>query len=98
MDDRFPFSERLTEVSDPSPFNFLLERFLLLCESAYRECYTSLWRCKDMMFLKMETNPAVEEAGEQLCPWAPQGQDPFQDAALPFLLLGPWVCVALTHA
>lgn len=78
-DGKFPFSERLTKVSEPSPLSNVLERFFLFQESASREFCTSPWRWKDMMFLKKETT-AVGEAGEQLCPWAPLppwGQGPF---------------------
>lgn len=57
-DDKFPFSEHLTKVSEPSPLSNVLERFFLFQESASREFYTSLWRWKDMTFLKMETTPA----------------------------------------
>lgn len=79
-DDRFPFSECLTKVSEPSPFSSVLERFLLFQESASRGFYTSLWRWKDMTFLKMETNRGVGEAGGRLCPrtpMPPRGQGPF---------------------
>lgn len=79
-DGKFPFSERLTKVSEPSPLSNVLERFVLFQESASREFYTSPWRWKDMTFLKMEATPAVGEASEQLCPWAPLppwGQGPF---------------------